>query len=86
VEARHLTPDKKAKPVSPVKPPWILDFLVLARAIEAHCFRKLDVAAKVRIAWRSQQAGGKVTLVEDQTLGVRRAVQPEPAVAYLKLS
>ncbi len=64
-------------------PARILDLLVLARAVEAHRFRELDVAAQVAARRRGHQAAGKVALVEHETLHVRCAVEPEPAVARI---
>ena len=82
-KARHLAPGQKAQPVRPVVPPRVFDLLVLARAVEAHRLRHLDVAAEVRVRWRGHEASGEVALVEHQSLYIWRAVEPEPAVTRL---
>src|SRR5258708_22249150 len=82
-KARHLAPSQKAQTVGAVMPARILDLLVLARSVEAHRFRELDVAAQALARRRGHQAARKVALVQHETLHVRGAVEPEPAVARL---
>src|SRR3989442_10577781 len=53
---------------------------MLPRGVEAERLRGLEVGAQRVIARRGQQAVGKVTLVEDEALHERLAVQPDAAV------
>src|SRR5258706_1713551 len=84
--AGHLSPGHEAQPVRPVVPARIFDLLMLARAVEAHRLRKLDVAAQVVARRRRHEAAGKVALVDHEPLDVWSAVEPEPAVAHLDLT
>src|SRR5207249_6614836 len=83
VEARHLRPDEKAEDIGPVEPARVLGLLMLARAVEPHRLREVDVAAQVLVARRGQQAAWEVTLVQDQALDEGLAVEPEPPVPGL---
>src|SRR3984893_4350628 len=80
LEARHLRPDQKTKPVGPVEPAGILCLLVLASPIEAERLRQLDVPLQGFVARRGQQAAGEIALVQDKALDVRLAVQPASTV------
>src|SRR5207245_3215969 len=68
------------------QPARILDLLMLARAVESHRLRELDVALQVRVGGCSEEPTWKVALVEDESLRIRPAVEQEPAVSGLDLS
>src|ERR1700688_3508205 len=85
-KAGHLAPSEKAEPIRPIVPTRILDLLVLARAVEAHRFRELDVPAQVRARRRGHEAAGEIALVEHEPLHERCSVQPEPAIPRLDLA
>src|ERR1700686_4242658 len=85
-KAGHLAPGEKTQPIRPVVPARILDLLMLARAVEAHRFRELDVPAQVRARRCGHEAAGEIALVEHEPLHIRRSVEPEPAVARLDLA
>src|SRR5260370_35062959 len=79
MEVRHLPPNEKAKPVRPVVPARVFDLLVLARPVEAHGLRELDVAAQVFVAAGGEQSAGKIALDEAQAFDLGGAVGPERA-------
>src|SRR2546429_6629446 len=81
VKVRLLGPDQEAKPVRPVEPAGVFNFLVLAGPVEAERLRELDVVAELGVGSRGVPAARKVPLVQHQSLDVGFAIQEETPVA-----
>src|SRR6266702_3647614 len=81
VKVGHLGPDQEAKPIRPVEPAGVFNFLVLARPVEAERLRELDVVTEIGVGCGRVPTAGKVSLVQHQSLNVGLAIQQETPVA-----
>src|SRR2546430_5730877 len=81
VKVGHLGPDQEAETIRPVEPAGVLNFLVLARPVEAEALRELDVTAEIGVGGGGVPTARKVFLVHRQSLNVGLAIQQETPVA-----
>ena len=83
VSARHVLPHHQPQPVAPVVPARRLHLHVLARQVEAHRLRRLDVVAQRLVRRRRVEPVRPPALVQRPVLEQRAVVQEQPVDAGL---